>query len=705
MASGVNVKMGVTGISQFRQNINTAKQSLKTLDAQLALNEKQFKQTGDAETYMQQKSELLKVKLEEQKAIAANCEKALQQMTSNGVDKASKAFQDMQRQLLEAKGGIIDTETAMQGLVEAGDDASNNVSEMNSQLKQIGKGVSFENVTNGIGKITDSMEKAFQKAIQLGKAIVKEVLGAGSWADDLATRSTYYGISEEALQRMEKTATLIDTPVEAIINAQKRLKKETAARGQETMGAFAALGINPDDAKDAEDLFWRTGEAIMRMGDEFEQEAYAQKLFGRSWNELIPLFQAGRKEYDELNESWNVVPQEQLDALKEMDDQYQRLNNELQTVKMTFLGSIAPALTGVMGTITNLLEKFNEYLASPEGQAAMQQLGETISKLVEDLVNVDPDAVVNGIAEAINSISDGLNWVKENKDLVVNAIKAVAGAFALLKAGELAINIWKVVDGLKHLGGGGGINGGSPVATGNPGVNATGGGSAFGATLKTGLGNVAMLGAELLPVLTLGYEIYDAIKWVNESTAAGNASIARFGEMSARYGNNSWFQNLSDLYGYQHISENATNGADAANNFLRFADEWQKWMYEGAENPLFDRTLELMDPEVASRFLETMDNVVMNPNSFDRVENYDTLEAGLEAMEQAAEELSGEGVQTVKDAGKEMSDAADKMSQLPKETAAAVASALNGTTVVIDGAELTGVVGSVMAGVLARYTK
>ena len=73
-------------------------------------------------------------------------------------------------------------------------------------------------------------------------------------------------------------------------------------------------------------------------------------------------------------------------------------------------------------------------------------------------------------------------------------------------------------------------------------------------------------------------------------------------------------------------------------------------------------------------------------------------------MEQAAEELSGEGVQTVKDAGKDMSDAADRMSQLPKETAAAVASALNGAQVVIDGNELTAIVGQLMAGMLARYS-
>ena len=41
MASGVNVKMGVSGVAQFKQSINQAKQSVKTLDAQIALSEKQ----------------------------------------------------------------------------------------------------------------------------------------------------------------------------------------------------------------------------------------------------------------------------------------------------------------------------------------------------------------------------------------------------------------------------------------------------------------------------------------------------------------------------------------------------------------------------------------------------------------------------------------------------------------------------------------
>ena len=125
MANGVNIKMGVSGIAQFKQGINQAKQSVKTLDAQLALSEKQFKATGDSESYMTEKAELLKAKLEAQKTVLKDAEQALDSMAKNGVDRSSKAYQDMYRTMLSAKGEILDTENAMRGVEEAAGEASN----------------------------------------------------------------------------------------------------------------------------------------------------------------------------------------------------------------------------------------------------------------------------------------------------------------------------------------------------------------------------------------------------------------------------------------------------------------------------------------------------------------------------------------------------------------------------------------------------
>ena len=451
MASGVNVKMGVSGLSQFKNNMNQAKQATKTLDAQLALTEKQFKQTGDAESYMTEKSELLKAKLEQQKQVVSNAEKALEQMREKGVDTSSKAYQDLYRQMINAKGAMIDTQNELEGVAEAGADAAAGVDGMNEQLQSIGKNVSYESINNALSKITDGMEAAMKKAIQLGKAITKEVLGAGSWADDLATRAAYFGLTTDELQRMDKTSTLIDTSVDTIINSQKKLRKGLGNDTKNVGAALSALLGEGYEGKGWEDIFWEAGEALMKLGDAEEQEAYAQALFGKSWNELIPLFDAGRKAYEELNESWNVVPEEQIKALTEMDDQYQKLSAEMETLKMTFLGELADPIKNVMQIITGLMQEFNTYLSSDKGKEFMDSLGDAVGSLFTDLSKIDPEKTLQDVTGIIDGIKDGLQWIADNKDGVILAVEGFIGAWALAKTAQGITTVLQLVNGIRGL--------------------------------------------------------------------------------------------------------------------------------------------------------------------------------------------------------------------------------------------------------------
>lgn len=444
--SGVNVKMGVSGVAQFKQSMNQAKQATKTLDAQLALTEKQFKASGDAESYMAEKTELLKAKLEQQKSVVANAEKALEQMRSNGVDRASTAYQTMYQNMLKAKGELIDTENALNGVASAGEDAADKVSDTNSQLKRIGDGVNFENVTNGIGKITSGLEGAAKKAVNLGRKIFDAMTGAGSYADDLKTRASVYGLTTDQLQRMDKTANLIDTSVDSIINAQKKLRKGIGSADQGVMGAFAELlGDGYDPRKTGwEQAFWDAGEAIMKFTDEEEKEVYAQKLFGRSWNELIPLFEAGREQYDEMNASWNVLSDEQIESLAKMDDEYQKLKENVEELKLELLSEFAEPMASLMTTINEKVGQFSEWLESDEGKAA--------------------------VADVIQKITDGLTWISDHSSEVATAIGVITTAFVGLKIAMLGVNVAKVVNGAKGLlgggSGGGGTTGGTAAAAG-----------------------------------------------------------------------------------------------------------------------------------------------------------------------------------------------------------------------------------------------
>lgn len=472
MASGVNIKMGVTGVAQFKQNINQAKQSVKTLDAQLALNEKQFKATGDAEEYMKQKAELLKAKIEEQKTIAAQAEQALKKMADNGVDKTSKAFQDMQQQMLRAKGEILDAEMQMQGLETAGKDAAKSANEMNQELKQIGTGVSFQNVTEGINKITSGLEAAAKKAVQVGKKLIQSSMDSAHWADDLATRATRYGVGVEDLQAMDNVAAYIDTDVDAIINAQKRLRKAMGSDNKETMGVFAALGIDPSN-KDWESAFWKAGEALRKMSDDVEKENYAQKIFGRSWDDLNPLFEAGEQEYKRRLSEQTVLTKEQVEALTKEDDAVQKLNQQMELLKEQFWAGLAPAITDVTNSLSGLMEQFNKYLSTDEGKEMLAKLNETFSMLLNDLTNIDPKDIMGGLKGALDSLQQGMEWIRTNKDGIVKAIEGIGIAFGTLKAAELATDLGRIVSGMRNLlriGGGGGAAAGA--AGGSAGISA-----------------------------------------------------------------------------------------------------------------------------------------------------------------------------------------------------------------------------------------
>jgi len=534
MASGVNIKMGVSGVAQFKGEINKVKQSLKTVDEALKLNEKEFKATGDAQAYMQTKTELLQVKLEEQKSILQTAEKALQDMTEKGVDKASAAFQDMQRQVLQAKGAMLDTENQLNNIGVESADAAAGVEDMNKNLKEVGKGVSWQNVTEGLHTINEGISKTLKKVWQLGEDIVRATLGAGSWADELKTTAAQMSTAEhtvtpEELQRMRKTAQLIDTDVDTIVSARSKLYKDLAKGDKSTVA-----GLVMTDGKSSEDIFWETGKAIMAMTDNVEQEEAAQKAFGKSWKELIPLFQAGREEYEKTMASWSVVDDEKIDNLGKMDDQYQKLNGEWETFKMELLGTFAGPLEEGMAKLTEFVKSLNEYLSTPEGKAMLEQMGKTITDLITQLVNVNPEDIVNGLASVVDGITNAFKWIDENAETVKGALVVIAGGIAALKLAEAAANIGKLVSGFKTLWNGSGNpmpsvpgapTGGSPTTTGGGG----GGGGWFAGLAGSIKGTIASNGLSLLtPAAVLALAVAPA-------EAARKADEARWREQQERW--------------------------------------------------------------------------------------------------------------------------------------------------------------------------
>ena len=697
MASGATVKLGVEGISQFKNNMNQAKQAVKTLDAQLTLTEKQFKATGDAESYMTEKSELLKAKLEQQKTMLANAEKALQDMQSKGIDRASKAYQDMYRNMINAKAAMIDTQNEIDGVGVSSDATASDVKEMNNELKNVGQGIGWQNVTTAFDNITAGVEKAAKKVIGFGKQVVNTMLDAGSWADDLNTRADYFMMEPEELQRAEKTARLIDTSVESIVGAQRKLKKALGKQDEEAFGALVELmgeGYDPS-GKDWEDVFWDAGEALMRFTKEEEREVYAQRLFGKSWNELIPLFKTGREEYEEMNASWSVVSKESIDALQQMQNEYDTLMANWETFKYEALAQFATPMRQALEIVNEQLGKVQDWLKSEEGQAFVENI--------------------------LKAITEGMKWIVDHKEDVVNALKWIVVGWAGIKLTGGALHILQLVNGVKNLhlfGGSSGAAAGAAAsgssataATGATGTAAASGtATTVGGGVKSFLGTVAKTVPYMLPALVAAGSAMDIINFTTESLEKGEASISKFQELQAKYGGVSGFEGYSGLYGYMHLRQ---SGADptAMADMDAFAKHYAQWLDDEVADPLLDKMLDLMSPEEFDDFIEAMElyskNAQMDPDEL-QTEVWGPMQVALDKMEEAMDDLSGDSAAN-QQSSSDMSAAAGQLKGLPGVIEGAIMSGMSGIKIYIDGQQagnvLTPYVNSGMAGILAGLTK
>lgn len=413
----VNVKLGVD-LGDFNSGIKSAKEQIKTFDAALKYAEASMKSTGDAESALTTKTEALRGKLEAQKKVVDQYTDALQKMNAAGVEKTSSSYQKMQTNLLNAKAAMETTRAQINDLNTSQKNAANSANDLATNVGKIGKNVSLQTLSDGLSKLNNSLERGARTAIRMGRTIARSAMSSTGWADDLSTRSTQYGIDVETLQRMENVAAYIDTDVDAIISARDRMSKNRESLAE-------LLGISTD-GKTVDDVFWEAGEKLKSMSEGFDQNEAAMKIFGRSWRELLPLFTAGREEYEALLASQSVLSKEQIDNLVKGDDAFKQVQQQAQLL-------------------------VNQFWADNAGK-----------------------------------ITDLLKWIIDNKDSVVAAITAIGGAFAALKLGEVALDIAKVVRGFQGLTGGG--KGGTPApTTGTPTVLPTGG-AGTGTTLLAGGG-------------------------------------------------------------------------------------------------------------------------------------------------------------------------------------------------------------------------
>lgn len=465
MPREIKTTIAVDGEAAFKRSINEANTSIRNLGTQLTLAQAQFKKDGDAMKLMESRSKTLKDEIGQQEEIVKALEKAVKD-SSDAYGENSDKTEKWEAELNRAKARLVNLQSELTlnnaGLDRNGkafDDSSEKAADYQATLQTIGKGVSFENISSGISKITGGFESAVKKVFNFAKAMRDTMVDAGHWADDLMTDATKYNMDVEELQRWRNAADFIDTDVETIISARDRLSRKMAEGWfqDEDKGAFLNIDIFDEAGKmrNQMDVMFEFGETLRSMVAVDENDVRASELamevFGKSYRELLPLFAAGQDEWNRTVAEQRVVSKEHVQALAEWDDASNQLENSWETLKRTALSEIAPVMTDAANALSGMLNEFNDWMETEEGKEAMQGLAEALRELFSGLGDIKFKDAIETAKNALNDLKKALEWINEHKGDVENALKIIAGGFGLLKVTELAINIGKIAKGFETI--------------------------------------------------------------------------------------------------------------------------------------------------------------------------------------------------------------------------------------------------------------
>ena len=506
----VNLEMGVD-LSSFNSGINQAKAQINAFNATLKFAESSFKATGDAEAAMISKTQALNGKLQAQKSMIQQYAKALEDMKKSGVDETSESYLKLQRQMILAQSSMQDTQAALNGLNASQQEAATSADKLTQSVQGISKKVSLDQIIGGIDRITDGMERAAQKVVQFGKQLWDTIMDSARRADDTATMAEMYGIDLQEFKRMQAlVAQGLDTSVETILASQSKLKKGIGQGSKDTLEALREFGLLYESGKGAEtfitedtlQIMWDAGQAIMALGNSVEaeakQESMAQALFGKSWKELVPLFDK-YKTVDEYRAALNGVSVSSEEATlnaAELADKVSALQNSWTQLKDEIIGKVAPGLTAGADALNNVLNTILEYLQKPEGQEMLNKLGESVAGLFDDLSKVNPEDVVNNFVTVFDKLVSGLEWLSKNWGGVEAGLIALGSAFAGLNIADGVLEFLRLINGAKGLFGG----------SGGAGVGGTATGLGLGKYLASGAGAavttaVATVGTSIAPYI------------------------------------------------------------------------------------------------------------------------------------------------------------------------------------------------------------
>ena len=413
-------KIQLKGASQYKKDLQQIVAESKALASEMNLVKSSFDKSTSSEKRYEAVSAQLTKQIETQKRYVEQLTKAYEAEVAKSGERSTAA--------LKVKDALNKAQSTL-----------NNMEKENAELAEAEKketAAAKENTgahekLNGVLKVgLAAIGTIAASTAAAAKALWDCTNAAGQWADNLLTLSQQSGASVDTLQKWDYAARFIDTDSETMVKALGKVAKMQASSiksGEEyiTMldGQTISLRNSNGELKSNEDLLMNMVDALGSIADDTVREAAAQELFGKSFQEMMPLINAGseglKKYGDEAEALGLVLSGDAVNALGEFDDQMQRLKATIEVAGKQLALSFLPATKEVADQLTELATTVTSALADGFQEAdvdtILDALFEKISAGMSNLSSMMP-AVTRFITGLVNKL---LEFVTNNLPMLV----------------------------------------------------------------------------------------------------------------------------------------------------------------------------------------------------------------------------------------------------------------------------------------------
>jgi hypothetical protein len=243
---------------------------------------------------------------------------------------------------------------ANQRLSNFGDNAARLAGELGGVFSALGIGISVA----GMGALV--------------KATIDE-------ADALDVLNQKTGIAVETLAGIKFGAQLSDTEIDAVASAMNRLGRQIATNADE----FEALGVTSKDPLIALEQF---ADVFAGIEDPMQRAALANKVFGKSWEELAPLLSGGGQAFADLvvqGQKMSGITAELASESAAFNDNLDKMQINLQGLRNQAVGPLVPILNDLVGYFSDTEKEV------VKNSLALAILEETYKDVAEGIAVVD----------------------------------------------------------------------------------------------------------------------------------------------------------------------------------------------------------------------------------------------------------------------------------------------------------------------------